>query len=142
MKSWHVLLIGMAAGVACVLIAKKLLGQSSGTGGMGAGFDVPPPNPPWYNLGVKPMDYAYTGWNPPDAYKIEAQKLALRRLPKPGNGSGMSEYAPLPYSAAYPLALTQYPQYPTYPQTYRVEDPIDWRSPQIDARFSSEMDAF
>lgn len=45
MKSWHVLLIGMAAGVACVLIAKKLLGQSSGTGGMGAGFDVPPPNP-------------------------------------------------------------------------------------------------
>jgi hypothetical protein len=141
MKSWTVLLIGVAAGVACVLIAKKLLEGKSGVGGMGD-VEVPPPNSPWFNLGVKPMDYAYTGWNPPEAYKLESQKLAQQRLRRPVNGNGMSEYAPLPYSMSYPLALTQYPQYPTSPQRYVVEDPTDWRSPQIDARFSGEMDAF
>lgn len=135
MKSWHVLLLGVAAGVACVLIAKKLLGPKSGVSGMGDGVDVPPPNSPWYNLGVQPMNYAYTGWNPPDAWRLESQRLAQRRLQRAGNGLGA-----LPSS--YPVALTQYPQYPTYPQTYVIEEPIDWRSPQIDARFSGEMEAF
>ncbi len=142
LKSWVVLLIGAAAGVACVLIAKKLLESKSGVSGMGDGVNVPPPNPPWYNLGVKPMDYAYTGWNPPDAWKVESQKLARARLQRSRRNGGMGEYAALPGAMAYPLALTQYPQYPTYPQTYVVEEPVDWRSPQIDARFSSEMDAF
>lgn len=141
MKSWHVLLIGMAAGVACVLIAKKLLGQDNGgggVGGMGGDVNIPPPNPDWYNLGVKPMDYAYAGWNPPSAYQLESRKLARLRAQKPVRGMGELTYP----AGSYPLAMTQYPQYPTYPQTYVIEDPMDWRSPQIDARFSSEMDAF
>ena len=148
-----VLLLGMAAGVACVLIAKKLLEpKKSGVGGLGDGADIPPPNAPWANLGVKPMEYGYTGWNPPAAYQMEAQKLAARRQRARGGrgmGMGVLVYPSDPaltvpnQPTSSPLALTQYPQYPTSPQTYAVEEPIDWRSPQIDARFSSEeMDAF
>lgn len=149
MKSWHVLLIGMAAGVACVLIAKKLLGQDDssggvmgGIGGMGGDAAIPPPNPPWFNLGVKPMDYAYTGWNPPEAYAQESRKLAQLVARRRQRRGGMGEYAALPGASAYPMVLSPYPQYPTYPQTYAVDEPIDWQTPKIDARFSSEMDAF
>jgi hypothetical protein len=47
------------------------------------------------------------------------------------------------HADSYPLALTQYPLYPTQPQWYVVEEPVDWRSPHIDARFTGDQfDAF
>lgn len=135
MKSWHVLLLGMVAGVACVIVAKKLLSpKNGGVGGLGGDAAIPPPHPSWYNLPYQPMEYKYTGWNPPAAYKAESEKLRARRVARSGRGMGQFE------TAQYPASIFPYPQYPAYPQTYVVEEPINWRSPTISERYFGDQD--
>lgn len=141
MKTWQMLLLGALAGVGIYLIIKQLAKNKAGTAGFGD-YQVPPPNAPWYNMGVQPMGYEPTGWQPHDEWKRFAQRRAELRA------QGLGEYTPF---TNYPLAVaiqsspTASPFAMPYQQTVPTVpmDIINWKSPRIDARHvEDEMDPF
>ena len=143
MKSWQMLLLGALAGVGIYLIIKQLAKNKAGTAGFGD-YQIPPPPPPWYNLGVHPMPYEPTGWQPHDDWKNFAKRRAELRE------RGLGEYQPF---ANYPLAVSMQSRPTAFPfamqagptafpfampymssqQVIPMFDDIKWKAPRIDA---------
>ena len=142
MKPWQMLLLGALAGVGIYLIIKQLAKNKAGTAGFGD-YQIPPTPPPWYNVGVQPIGYEPTGWQPHDEWKNFAKRRAELRA------RGLGEYQPF---TNYPLAVSiqtsptaspfAMPYTPTQPVA-PIYDDIKWKAPRIDAiHVEDQMDPF
>ncbi len=116
MKAWHLAAIGVGGVIAFHLLKR------SGALGLGADAQIPPPNAPWWNMGVKPMPYMHTGWQPTNAWMKVADRPPLGE-----------------FDSTYPVALSPY----AMPYLPVETDPIDWMTPQIDQiHIDPQVDAF